>query len=561
MIEEKNIKEKFIEKLHKVKIMKMFIILIVCIMCLAIVFALGENLINDTIKLENQFDIPETTTDKLLYEDYQDSLRESDSLRIPNKDNTKYKSHNASTRTLLIENNKYETLIDLKLLTNYKQHVGVGDDTIIARIKLIDFLNLSDNLFEVDSYDVKNNYKSEPKIFTLKYRTDWIEEKSYIKETFDNKTNQSISNETIYYNQPMTNWTEFTRLNELPHKDIEIGIFVDTILGEEIEWVPTIEGFECLEWASYLVTDLVAYYKLDSNNFSDAHGSNDATNVFTTNVTGIINDGRGFSADTQRISIGDLGYETFTGLTFSIWIYPTAYDSDGGVIGQVNGDMSAGINMNTNHIYFWLDDDGSWGPDILITTAKEDVVLNEWNHVCCTWNGTTGIIYVNGDNKNNGLFSGTLYGSTNTYLSTYYALNTRGMPGRMDEFGVWSRALNSTEVTELYNSGDGLAYPFEEEPTDTCTCPGAGENWEVNMSHYCNLTSACTLTTGNLSFIGTSGYFNCSTTLNYTNREALPDTTIFYHRDGCIINKLIILLFISTTMFKRKRKLIITWHK
>ena len=30
--------------------------------------------------------------------------------------------------------------------------------------------------------------------------------------------------------------------------------------------------------------------------------------------------------------------------------------------------------------------------------------------------------------------------------------------GIMDEVGIWSRTLTSTEISDLYNSGDGLAY-------------------------------------------------------------------------------------------------------
>jgi hypothetical protein len=32
--------------------------------------------------------------------------------------------------------------------------------------------------------------------------------------------------------------------------------------------------------------------------------------------------------------------------------------------------------------------------------------------------------------------------------------------GQIDEVGIWSRALSSTEVTKLYNGGAGLQYPF-----------------------------------------------------------------------------------------------------
>ena len=77
----------------------------------------------------------------------------------------------------------------------------------------------------------------------------------------------------------------------------------------------------------------------------------------------------------------------------------------------------------------------------------------------------------------------------------------------------------------------------EGAPADTCTCPGAGNNWEVDMEDNCNLTVACTLTTGNLSWIGAPGYFNCSAQLNLTNRNAPPSSTIFYFSDGCDVRR------------------------
>jgi len=34
------------------------------------------------------------------------------------------------------------------------------------------------------------------------------------------------------------------------------------------------------------------------------------------------------------------------------------------------------------------------------------------------------------------------------------------MDGSLDEIGVWNRALSDEEVAQLYNGGNGLAYPF-----------------------------------------------------------------------------------------------------
>lgn len=37
----------------------------------------------------------------------------------------------------------------------------------------------------------------------------------------------------------------------------------------------------------------------------------------------------------------------------------------------------------------------------------------------------------------------------------------------MDEVGVWSRALSSAEIAQLYNSGSGLSYPLSVVASST----------------------------------------------------------------------------------------------
>jgi hypothetical protein len=74
--------------------------------------------------------------------------------------------------------------------------------------------------------------------------------------------------------------------------------------------------------------------------------------------------------------------------------------------------------------------------------------------------------------------------------------------------------------------------------SDTCTCAGSGANWVVNMPDNCTLSTPCNIGTGNLSWTGVSGYFNCSAQLNLTNRNAPPSGTVFYFSNGCEVNRL-----------------------
>jgi len=87
--------------------------------------------------------------------------------------------------------------------------------------------------------------------------------------------------------------------------------------------------------------------------------------------------------------------------------------------------------------------------------------INTWHHVVGTYDGTTMKIYVDNDLKNSGTsFSGNVADSI-LYIGWDRGVAGRFLTGKIDEVGIWSRALNSTEITELYNSGDGFAYPFK----------------------------------------------------------------------------------------------------
>ena len=69
---------------------------------------------------------------------------------------------------------------------------------------------------------------------------------------------------------------------------------------------------------------------------------------------------------------------------------------------------------------------------------------------------------------------------------------------------------NTTTTTGWYD------YDTDLPPPDTCTCAGAGNDWEIDMSDYCNITDACDLTTGTLSFTG-AGITRLNSTIKTTN--------------------------------------------
>lgn len=206
-----------------------------------------------------------------------------------------------------------------------------------------------------------------------------------------------------------------------------------------------------------LTRNLISYWKLDSN-AKDSVSSNDLTiSGATATASGKINGAYDFDGTNDYLyrnafsSLGKSG--TYT---YSLWFYANTIDAtqillknnlasdDRNVIGiSAAGDICVGYYDGTT------------------TRGKSKgstITADTWYHVVFVKSGTTVTGYLNGT---------VMTGSNGPQYSneTGFALGGKQdtsfhFDGIIDEVGLWSRALTSTEVTELYNSGSGLQYPF-----------------------------------------------------------------------------------------------------
>jgi len=207
-----------------------------------------------------------------------------------------------------------------------------------------------------------------------------------------------------------------------------------------------------------LATDLISYWKMDdsSGDIDDAKSTNDGTyNGALYSQTGKINDSIGFDGSNDTVTFGThFGLGGTTGITFNAWIN---FDA----VNKYQGFLSTSTNLT-----FMAQTDGSLFMYIAgtgKTTAASVVSTGSFQMCTFTYDGTNMKIYHNAVLKATEANTSNIP-SENMLLGNDRAISGRWFGGDMDEVGIWSAALTSTEITSLYNSRSGWAYPFTSEP-------------------------------------------------------------------------------------------------
>lgn len=224
-----------------------------------------------------------------------------------------------------------------------------------------------------------------------------------------------------------------------------------------------------------LTDNMTSYYKLDD--LTDSHGSNTLTNVntvtFVSGKSGLGNAATGGDPNsTKHLYHGDTNSpvgislsQMQTAWSMSAWIKEDSRDVAGAnavSIQCANGTQRTTMQLRSiNGVLNFVIYDGASNLYATSQTLTDDT----WYHVVWGYNGSNMLVYVNASNvltqsrsisQANDAHSGAmaiLANRENGNAGTYWS-------GLVDELGVWTRFISTDEITELYNSGDGLQYPF-----------------------------------------------------------------------------------------------------
>lgn len=232
-----------------------------------------------------------------------------------------------------------------------------------------------------------------------------------------------------------------------------------------------------------LTDNLIGYWKLDESSGDAASEVNSytLTNVNTTTFgTGIINNAGSFNGTNQYFNRDSAGSNfAFGSGTFSISCWIKTSDQSGAI--AANGNVGANGNSNWQFT-IGKPGDGSpntgkigFGTSAALLESDGTYNDNAWHHLVLVREGTGTnqlILYVDGSSVKTSTDNNDHSASTVKFRIGYYETTNTGtdrfFAGLIDEVGIWKgKALTSTEVATLYNSGDGLSYPFSSGVTIT----------------------------------------------------------------------------------------------
>ena len=210
---------------------------------------------------------------------------------------------------------------------------------------------------------------------------------------------------------------------------------------------------------------LEAYYPFSGNANDESGNGNDGTiNGATTGVTGKINEGISFDGVDDWVDTG-YRYPDSNDFSVSFWLKSTDLGRTQYMIDTaISGGTGFRLYLTDGNLRLWSRD--SSGSNVVkngndLPENIPFVADGNWHHIVAIWdnNSTEISLYLDDSlvyTESYSLFSGFNFLQDITIGSRIDLDSSSFYNGKIDEVGIWSRALTSTEISELYNNGDGL---------------------------------------------------------------------------------------------------------
>ncbi len=217
-----------------------------------------------------------------------------------------------------------------------------------------------------------------------------------------------------------------------------------------------------------LQTNLGSFFSLD-NTLSDSTGAvSDLTNNNTvtfvsstpTPPSAVTNSAKFVVASSQYLSHADATGINVAGIDFSIqaWAYSTGNtmfvsSKSTGAFGSREYSLAYNFGTGSSNPFAFQCNSGG-------NATTGNIGNNAWRHLVFTYNATTkaGILYVDGSSAATNTFANNPAGTSTLHIGADPSPGTY-WGGNICLYGTWrNRILSASDVTALYNSGNGLSY-------------------------------------------------------------------------------------------------------
>ena len=295
--------------------------------------------------------------------------------------------------------------------------------------------------------------------------------------------------------------------------------------------IPSVSAFD---WDD----DIISYYKLDevSGTIIDSVGTQNGVNDGAIpGVTGKILTAYDFedSDAGDNINITDNIALHFDNFSFNFWIKPESITANDGLIEKHNGiggyenTYSMAMTGDNGTVFTIRTVGGSYTS---LAQNNNTLIAGNWYMITFTYDKSNMKIYVNGDLSGIVAETGDLFAQDSNPITIGKRVGLpRYYDGIFDELGIWGRGITQSEITELYNSGDGLSFKEVviitmalQSPTNGTTISDVGTNFTVIGGNISSLSANWT----DITYViwTNESVIHNSTTVNFNDSETFNQT-------------------------------------
>jgi hypothetical protein len=316
------------------------------------------------------------------------------------------------------------------------------------------------------------------------------------------------------WNSVLINWTVLITDNDLPSIDFVAPMTTNgSVTRNTTAYVNMTINDTYDHYAFVNFNDsLVAWMTFDDVNSSGMPGDRSTSGNNGTKSSGASMDQYGkynnsfnFNGNNGLVSIGNSNLPSGSrNRTAALWFKINSGTSGGlfsyGSITTAGNQFS--LEISGSKLYFW-----GHGRDLAGTATLS---AGTWYHAVVVYNGTSVQLYLNGANDGSSVQSLNTVVNTTAYLG--YAVHLSYFNGEIDEFMVFNRTLNQSEILALYNASGAYRNNFTNLNNGNITVQG----FAVDLSGNVNQTGILGFLVDNTApavrlFSPNASYFNTST--------------------------------------------------